>query len=85
MANQQIGKITHYFSNIGVGVIGLTDGSLGVGDMIKIEGHGVDFEQIVTSMQIDHQPVANAQAGQSVGLKTDQAVKEGDVVYKVED
>ncbi len=83
MANQQIGKITHYFSNIGVGVIGLTDGSLGVGDTIKVEGHGVDFEQIVTSMQIDHQPVANAQAGQSVGLKTDQAVKEGDVVYKL--
>ncbi|MFA4871988.1 MAG: hypothetical protein WC610_02940 [Patescibacteria group bacterium] len=83
MANQQIGKITHYFSNIGVGVIGLIDGGLGVGDMIKIEGHGVDFEQIVTSMQIDHQPVAKAQAGQSVGLKTDQAVKEGDIVYKV--
>lgn len=79
-----IGKITHYFGKIGVGVIEITGGSLSVGDTIRIQGHNNDFEQVVTSMQIDHQEVATAKKGESLGLKVDQPVKEGALVYKVD-
>ena len=34
-------------------------------------------------MQIDRQEVQAASAGQAIGLKVDQEVKEGDEVYKV--
>ncbi|MFA5029588.1 MAG: hypothetical protein WC518_02425 [Patescibacteria group bacterium] len=83
MAEQKIGRITHYFGKIGVGVIELTDGDLSVGETIKVKTHAGEFEQTVTSMQIDHQEVANASKGQSFGLKVDQLVKEGDEVLKV--
>lgn len=76
-----IGKITHYFSKIGVGVIELTD-VLNVGDTIRIAGGEADFNQAVDSMEVEHQKVDKAKAGDSVGLKVDQKVREGYSVYK---
>jgi len=82
MTDTQIGKITHYFDKIGVAVLELT-ATLKTGDRIKISGHDNEFEQDITSMQIEHEQVAEANKGQSIGLKVDQPVKEGDAVYKV--
>ncbi len=77
----QVGHITHFFSKIGVAVLELT-ASLSVGDRILVKGPSTDFEQVVESMQIEHKNIQNAAAGQSVGLKTAQNVKERDIVYK---
>jgi putative protease len=77
-----IGKITHYFSNIGVAVIELSD-ILKTGDTIRIVGGETDFTQAVGSMQIEHQEVKTAKKGDSVGLKVEQKVRDGYKVYKV--
>jgi putative protease len=77
-----VGKITHYFTKIGVGVIELSD-ELKVGDRISIEGVTTNFQQTVDSMEIEHQRVDKAGPGQSIGLKVEQRVREGDHVYKV--
>jgi hypothetical protein len=42
-----------------------------------------DFRQKVDSMQIEHANVQSAGAGQSIGLKTADKVREGDLVYKI--
>jgi len=83
MTDTLVGKITHYFDKIGVAVVEVL-APIKVGDQIKISGHGNEFTQEVTSMQIEHQQVQEAQKGQTVGMKVDQPVKEGDEVYKVE-
>ena len=57
--------------------------ALKVGDRVKFEGHGADFEQDVDSLQIDHQPVEKAGVGKIIGLRTEQKVKEGTEVQKV--
>jgi putative protease len=77
-----IGKVTHYFGKIGVAVIQLED-TLKVGDTIRIVGGQTDFTQTVESMEIEHQKVNEAKAGQSVGLKVAQKVREGYKVYKL--
>jgi len=77
-----IGKVTHYFSKIGVAVIELSD-VLKTGDIIRIIGGETDFEQTVDSMEIDRQKVEQAKSGDSVGLKVSQKVREGYKVYKV--
>ncbi len=77
-----IGKITHYFSNIGVAVIELSD-TLGSGDTIRIVGGETDFTQAVDSMEVEHQKVKAAKRGDSIGLKISQKVREGYKVYKV--
>ena len=78
-----IGKITHYFTNIGVGVIEITENELKVGDKIHIKGATSDFEQIVDSMQIEHENVEVANKGDAVGLKVEQQVRESDEVFKI--
>ncbi|MEM2872555.1 MAG: hypothetical protein QXD82_00100 [Nitrososphaerales archaeon] len=76
----EIGKITHYYPKIGVAVVELK-APLKVGDKILIRGSTTNFEQMVESMQIEHQDVQSAEAGKSVGLKVVQRVREGDIVY----
>jgi putative protease len=77
-----IGKITHYFDKIGVGVIELSD-KLKVGDIIRIVGGEVDFDQTVDSIQIEREEIKEGKKGDSVGLKLNQKVHDGYRVYKV--
>ena len=77
----EIGHITHFFSKISVAVIELT-APLVVGDTIVVKGPTTDFEQRVESMQIEHNNVPRAEAGQSIGLKVADRVRERDTVYK---
>ena len=79
---KKIGSITHYFAKISVAVVELKD-TLRAGDRILIQGDTSDFEQTVESMQIEHENIESAGAGQSIGLKVDQRVREGDEVYKI--
>ena len=77
----EIGHVTHFFSKISVAVIELTK-PLAVGDTIIVKGPTTDFEQVVESMQIEHENIQRAEAGQSIGLKVAQRVREKDTVYK---
>jgi hypothetical protein len=78
-----IGKITHYFSNIEVAVIKLV-APLKKGDKIRvIGGQETDFEQKISSMQIDYKEVKLAKKGSSLGLKINEKVHEGYKVYKI--
>jgi len=79
---QEVGKVTHFFSKISVAVVDLTT-TVSVGDRIRIQGPTTDFEQTVESMQIEHENVKSAKAGQSIGLKVKERVRENDTVYKV--
>ena len=77
-----IGKITHYFGNIGVAVIDLTD-TLKVEDEIRIVGGDTDFTQTVESMEVEHKKVKEAKKGESIGVKVEQKVREDYKVYKI--
>jgi translation elongation factor EF-1alpha len=77
-----IGKITHYFSKIEVGIVELSK-ELKTGDTIHIKGSSTDFEQKVDSIQIEHEQVDKAKKGDVVGLKVKEKVREGDEVFKV--
>ncbi|MEM2099639.1 MAG: translation elongation factor-like protein [Candidatus Bathyarchaeia archaeon] len=77
----QVGRVTHFFSKISVAVLELT-APLAVGDRILFKGPSTDFEQVVDSMQIEHKNIQCAEAGQSIGLKTVQPVREKDIAYK---
>ena len=78
-----VGKIGGYFNKIGVAIVDLT-GDIKVGDKISIEGRGTVVEQVVQSMQIEHETVDSAKAGDSIGMKVDQPVKKGDEVFKIQ-
>jgi translation elongation factor EF-1alpha len=77
-----VGKVTHFFTNISVAVIELSD-ALKKGDVISIEGATTNFEQKVESMQIHNNPVEEAKAGDAIGVKVKERVREGDQVFRV--
>jgi putative protease len=77
-----VGKVTHYYTNIGVAVIELSN-TLSVGDEISFEGVSTNFKQKIVSMQIEHKDIQKAKKGDSIGMKVDERVREGDEVYKV--
>ncbi len=79
---EEIGKVTHYFTNVGVAVVKLSK-SLKVGDKIKIEGATTNFEQEVKSIEIEGEKVKKVKVGDDIGLKVIDRVREGDTVYKV--
>jgi hypothetical protein len=85
MAEIEIGKVTHYFSKVGVAAILITQDALRVGDTIHVKGHTSDFQQKIDSMQIEHLQVQEAVAGQNFGTKIVAHAREHDVVYKVVD
>lgn len=82
MKRKLIGKITHYFSNVGVAVVSL-DGSLAVGDNIEIEKEGNILSQKVESIQVEHKSLNKATKGMEVGLKVAEPVKVNSLVYLV--
>jgi translation elongation factor EF-1alpha len=79
---REIGRVTHYFSKISVAVIELTS-VLKVGEHIRIKGATSDFVQKIDSMQIEHAQVKEAKAGESIGMKVAEPVREHDKVYLV--
>ena len=82
MEEKQIGTVDHFFGNISVSMIKLTD-ALKVGDKIRIKGATSDFVQDITSMQIDRVPAQEAKAGDLISVKVEQKVRKDDTVYKV--
>jgi putative protease len=78
-----IGEVTHYFGNIGVMAIELTD-TLSVGDTIHIKGHTTDFVTTVDSLQVEHESVTEAVPGQAVGIKVTEKARVGDMAYRAQ-
>lgn len=79
-----IGKVTDFFAHPVVAGIELS-ANVKAGDKIHIKGHTTDLELAVTSMQIDNANVEQAKAGDNIGIKVSERVRQGDIVYKVTD
>lgn len=85
MADIKVGTVTHFFGNINVAVVEVEE-PFEKGDNIKLVGRGQEFEQEITSMEIDHEKVQRAEPGSEVAIKIKEGkkVKEGDEVFKVQ-
>ncbi len=83
MEEVEVGRITHYFPKIQVGVVRVSGRGFKVGDVVHIKGHSTDFYQKIESIQIEHRPVEEARSGEEVAFKVDIPVREHDVVFKV--
>ena len=80
-AEKLIGKVTHYYSKIGVAIVELSAG-VSVGEQFHFKGKSTDFQDNVSSMQVEHAEVTSAKKGDTVGMKVSQAVREGDEVFQ---
>ncbi len=77
----EIGEVMTYYANIGVAAVELS-GDVKVGDTIIFRGFTTDLEHKVDSMQIEHDSVQEAKAGDQIGVKVSGKVRKNDRVYK---
>ena len=82
-SEERIGRIANYFSKINVAAVQIEEGTLSVGDQVRIKGVTTDFTQEIESMEIDRNPIETASKGQAVGIKVNSKVRPNDIVYKL--
>lgn len=82
MTEQLVGTVTHYFKGPSVAVIRVT-GELAVGDEIHVVGHTSDFTEKITSMEVEHEKVEAAKAGEEVGIQVVARARPHDQVFKI--
>jgi putative protease len=83
MEEEKVGRVQKFFAKPSVAAVEITAGVLKVGDVVRFKGHTTDFEETITSMQIDNQPVEEARPGDLLGIKVSQRVREHDMISKV--
>jgi len=83
MVEEKIGIVEHFFTNVNVAAVKVTNGELKIGDIIHFVGSTTDFKQKIDSMQIDRKSVEIVKSGDDVGIKVKDRVREHDIVYKI--
>jgi translation elongation factor EF-1alpha len=83
MPEQLVGTVSHYFKGPSVAIVRLTAGPLVVGDRIRFHGHTTDFTEQITSMEVNHQKVERASAGEEVAIQVTDRAREHDQVLRV--
>ena len=83
MPEDEVAIVVNFFSKSGVAALKITAGTIKIGDLLKYKGHTTDFTEEVASIQIENQPVEEAKAGDEVGIKVKERVREKDRVYKI--
>jgi len=76
-----VGRVIHYYPKIGVAAVILED-HLAQGDRIHIQGPHDDVHQSVTSIEVEHVPMREADRGQDIGIMVKARVHKGDVVFR---
>lgn len=83
MSEEQVAVVVKFFPKPSVAALEITGGTIKKGDILRYKGHTTDFTEEVISMEIDNNPVEEAKAGDLIGLKVKERVREHDKVYKV--
>jgi len=82
MADQEVGKVVHYYDKATVAVVKLSQG-IRKGDALKFVKGDSEFELKADSLQLDHKPVDEGKAGEEIAVKVPSPAKEGAVVFRM--
>jgi putative protease len=80
---EPIGVVTHYYNRISVAVVRLHQ-PLAVGEFVSFVGHTTNFDQRVSSMEINHQQIASAEAGAEIAILVEDRVRKGDFLLSAD-
>ncbi len=83
MAEEKVGEVIKYFAKPQVAAIKVIQGEIETGNTVRIVGHTSEVTCRIDSMEVDNKKVQKAVAGDFVGVKVADKVREGDAVYKV--
>ena len=85
MPEEQVGVVVKFFSKPSVAAVEVMGSGMKKGDLLHYKGHTTDFNDAVQSLEVDNKTVEEAKAGDLVGIKVKERVRENDKVYRVEE
>jgi U32 family peptidase len=85
MTEEQVGTVVKFFAKASVAAIEVGGGGVRRGDTLRFKGHTTDFTDVAASLELDNQSIEEAKAGDLIGIKVKERVRENDKVYKVVD
>lgn len=81
---EYIGKVTNYFTRLGVAEIKMETGALSVGDTIYIQGPTTgSVEYTIPEIRIDMKSDSKAVKGESISIPVATLIRRADKVYKI--
>jgi putative protease len=84
MDEQLVGVVTHFFKGPSVAVVKVSDEAhIEIGDKLHFVGHTTDFTETVDSMEVEHNKVERAAAGDEIAIKVVDRARQHDQVFKV--
>lgn len=82
---EHAGRVRAYHPETRTADIHVENGHLELGDVLHFQGTDVDFEEALTALRQDHEPVQAVHAGQDAQIHVRQPVPEGSEVRRVKD
>lgn len=83
MPEELVGTVVHYFKGPSVAVVRLSAGPIALGDQVRFHGHTTEFTEQISSMEVNHQKVSQAKAGDEVAIQVADRTRQHDQVFKV--
>jgi hypothetical protein len=77
-----IGEVTHYYSGAHAAIIRFFK-PVAIGAKVRFKGATTDFEEVISSMELNHEKITEVKAGEEVGVEVLEKVREGDKVFLV--
>jgi translation elongation factor EF-1alpha len=82
---EHVGRVESYQPETQAANVHVDAGHLEMGDIVHFQGTDADFEEAVTSLRRDRQPVQEAHEGEDVEIWVRHPVSEGTEVRRVRD
>lgn len=83
MAERLVGTVTHFFKGPSVAVVKVEEDEIAVGDQVRFVGHTTDFTETIRSMEVEHEKVQGAKAGDEVAIQVVARARVHDKVFKI--
>lgn len=85
LTEERVGTVERYDPVAQAASVRIDDGGLKLGDTILFKGPAGEHEERIHRMEIDHEAIAMARAGQQVGIEVPLPVEAGSEVLLVRD
>jgi putative protease len=79
-ATKPIGVVTHFYTEIKVAIVKFKQ-PIRLGVELNFKGATTDFNEVIKSMQYNHEFITTAPKGKQIGIKVKKRVRQGDDIY----
>ena len=78
---EAVGVVREYFRRPQAAAVEILRGKVKIGDSLRFSGYTTDFTQRITSIQMNHRDIPEAEKGDCVGIQVEDRVRRNDRMF----